>query len=124
MNTNVQNNTPWPTELKSLEEGRVLKVSFDSGEEFEFSAELLRIESPSAEVQGHAPEQKKTIPAKRNVRIKKIEPAGNYAALIRFDDGHDTGLFSWEYLYNMGQHQGEIWQAYLKRLDEQGLSRD
>ncbi len=125
MNTTPQSsNDPWPTEIKSLDEGKTLQVSFDTGDNFEFSAELLRVESPSAEVQGHSPEEKKTIAGKRNVRIRKIEPAGNYAVLLRFDDGHDTGLFSWEYLYDLGKRRDDIWQAYLDALKERGLSRD
>ncbi len=122
--TQTTPNDPWPTEIKSLEDGKTLQVSFDTGDHFEFSAELLRVESPSAEVQGHSPEEKKTIPGKRNVRIKKIEPAGNYAVLLRFDDGHDTGLFSWEYLYDLGTRRDEVWQAYLSAVKDQGLSRD
>ncbi len=122
--THTTPNDPWPTEIKSLEEGKILQVSFDTGDHFEFTAELLRVESPSAEVQGHSSEEKKTIAGKRNVRIKKIEPAGNYAVLLRFDDGHDTGLFSWEYLYDLGTRRDEVWQAYLAALKDQGLSRD
>ncbi|HFQ16100.1 MAG TPA: DUF971 domain-containing protein [Rhodobacteraceae bacterium] len=116
--------SPWPTEIRSARGGAELNVSFDSGESFTYSAELLRVESPSAEVQGHSPEEKKTVPGKRHVRIKAIEPAGNYAVVIRFDDGHDTGLFSWDYLHALGQQQDEVWQAYVQRLEEEGLSRD
>lgn len=115
--------TPWPLELKASKDRKSLIVSFDSGQTFDFSAELLRVESPSAEVQGHSPSEKKTIPGKANVAIKKIEPAGNYAVLIYFDDGHDTGIFSWDYLYNLGNCKDEIWQAYLGHLADEGLTR-
>ncbi len=115
---------PWPTEIRSSNEGTELNVSFDSGESFTYSAELLRVESPSAEVQGHSPDEKKTVPGKRNVRIKAIEPAGNYAVIIRFDDGHDTGLFTWEYLHALGRQKDEVWLAYVQRLEAEGLSRD
>ncbi|PLX38804.1 MAG: hypothetical protein C0605_07260 [Hyphomicrobiales bacterium] len=124
MNASPDPKDPWPTEINARDEGRSLHVSFDNGESYDLTAELLRVESPSAEVQGHSPEQKRTVTGKKNVRIKAMQPAGNYAVMIKFDDGHDTGLFSWEYLYEMGTHQEALWQAYLDRLAEEGLSRD
>lgn len=124
MNTAPDPKDPWPTDIKAQNEGTSLHVSFDTGDSFDLTAELLRVESPSAEVQGHAPDQKRTVPGKRNVRIAAMQPAGNYAVMIKFDDGHDTGLFSWEYLYQMGTHMDELWQAYLDRLKAEGLQRD
>ena len=87
-------------------------------------AELLRVTSPSAEVQGHSPEQRKTVSGKRMVKISNIEPVGNYAVKISFDDGHDTGIFSWKYMMELGQEQEGRWKYYLYELEEKGLSRD
>ena len=115
---------PNPTELRVSKDKKFLTVSFDTGERFEITAELLRVESPSAEVQGHAPSQKKIIPGKRNVEIIKIEPVGNYAVRIVFDDMHDTGIYSWQLLHKLGG-QGELIMAtYLQKLSETGQSRD
>lgn len=124
MNASANQNAPWPTDINARDEGRMLHVAFDTGESFDLTAELLRVESPSAEVQGHSPEQKRTVCGKRNVRIAGMQPAGNYAVMIKFDDGHDTGLFSWEYLYEMGTRKDEMWQDYLNRLEAEGLERD
>ena len=114
----------WPTEIRLKTEDKRLEIDFDNGESFSIPAELLRVESPSAEVQGHGPSQKTTIAGRRHVGIIGVEPVGNYAVRIRFDDLHDTGLFSWRYLYEMGSEQDRIWDDYLGRLEEQGLSRD
>jgi len=115
---------PWPEELRLRPGGRELVVSFDNGEIFTFSAEFLRVESPSAEVKGHAPGQEITVPGKRNVAITRIEPVGNYAVRLIFSDGHATGLFSWTYLSSIGHNQDELWQKYLEALKQKGLSRD
>lgn len=115
---------PWPTELRLDEDKSVLVVSFDSGEIFRMTAEYLRVMSPSAEVQGHSPDERKTVPGKSGVRILKVEPVGHYAVKIAFTDKHDTGLYSWSYLFDLGSKHDERWAGYLKELDEQGLSRD
>jgi DUF971 family protein len=114
---------PWPTEIKVDKDRASLTVTFDDGAAFVLPAELLRVMSPSAEVQGHSPEQRVTVPGKKSVRIAKIEPVGNYAARIAFDDGHDTGLFTWAYLRELGDHKEARWQAYLSELAAKGLTR-
>jgi DUF971 family protein len=113
----------WPTELRLDKEKRVLTVTFDDGRSFALPAELLRVLSPSAEVQGHSEAQRVTVAGKKDVGIVGIEPVGNYAARIVFDDGHDTGLFVWEYLRELGEHRDARWQSYLKDLAAKGLSR-
>lgn len=113
----------WPTELRVNRERAMLTVTFDSGERFELPAEYLRVESPSAEVQGHSAAQKQLVPGKRHVKIFSLEPVGNYAARISFDDGHDTGLYSWDYLYQLGREQPLRWQRYLSALRAKNLSR-
>jgi len=112
-----------PTEIRLSKDKRQLTVSFDNGDSLVMYAELLRVESPSAEVQGHDPSQKKIIPAKRHVKIMKIEPVGNYAVRITFDDLHDTGIYSWETLHRLGRESDALMQTYLQKLEEQGLSR-
>lgn len=114
----------WPTELRARPGGTHLAVTFENGESYELSAEYLRVESPSAEVKGHGRGQEVTVPGKRNVRISRLEPVGNYAVRIVFDDGHSTGLYSWQTLLKLGREHDELWQAYLDNLDAQGLSRD
>ena len=115
---------PWPTELR-VDRGRTtLAVTFDSGERFALPAEYLRVESPSAEVQGHSAAQKQLVPGKRHVRIESLEPVGNYAARIVFDDGHDTGLYSWDYLHELGREQNARWTAYVSELRRKGASRE
>jgi DUF971 family protein len=114
---------PWPTELKLDKDKRVLTVAFDDGQSFALPAELLRVLSPSAEVQGHSPEQRVTVAGKRNVGIARLEPVGNYAVRIVFSDGHDTGLYVWEYLRELGEHKEERWQGYLADLAAKRLSR-
>ena len=114
---------PWPTELRLDKEKRILTVSYDDGQSFALPAELLRVLSPSAEVQGHSPDQRITVPGKRNVGIARIEPVGNYAVRIVFTDGHDTGLYVWEYLRELGEQKDERWQEYLKELAAKRLSR-
>ena len=115
---------PWPEELRVKKEERRLEVDFDTGETFHLSAEYLRVESPSAEVKGHGASEAKTIGGKRHVGISNVEPVGNYAVRITFDDGHDTGLFSWDLLYKLGVEENHLWADYLRRLREKGLSRD
>ena len=114
----------WPIEIRVKTEEKRLEIDFDNGEGFSIPAELLRVESPSAEVQGHGPNQKTTVAGRRHVNIIGVEPVGNYAVRIRFDDLHDTGLFSWRYLYELGSGQDRLWEDYLTRLEEQGLSRE
>lgn len=114
----------WPKELRVAKDRRSLTVSFDNGETYILSAEFLRVASPSAEVQGHSAEQRVTVPGKINVAIMKMEPVGNYAIRIIFDDMHDTGLFSWDYLIELGRNKDDRWQSYLDELAEKGLSRE
>jgi DUF971 family protein len=114
---------PWPTELKLDKDKRVLTVTFDDGKSFALPAELLRVLSPSAEVQGHSEAQRVTVAGKRNVRVMGVEPVGNYAVRIVFDDGHDTGLFVWAYLRELGENQETRWQGYLNDLAARRLSR-
>ena len=113
-----------PTELRLKREEKILEVDFDTGESFSLPAELLRVESPSAEVQGHSPGQKTIVAGRRHVGIMDVTPVGNYAVCIKFDDLHDTGIYTWDLLYDFGQHQDQIWQGYLDALSRDGLSRD
>ncbi len=113
-----------PKELRVSKDRRLLTVSFPDHAPIELEAEMLRVLSPSAEVQGHSPDQRVTVPGKREVAIRKLEPIGNYAVRIAFDDGHDTGIFTWSYLHQLGHEKAERWQAYLDELREKGLSRD
>ncbi len=114
----------WPVEIRVKSAEKRLEIDFDDGRNFMLPAELLRVESPSAEVQGHGPGGKTLVPGKRNVGIAGVDAVGNYAIRIRFDDGHDTGIFSWTYLREMGERQDEMWNAYLAALSTRGLSRD
>jgi len=114
----------WPEDIQYLSDEKTLVIKFDNGETFRLPAEYLRVESPSAEVQGHAEEERKTIPGRRHVGIMGIEQMGNYAIKINFDDLHDTGIFSWTYLYKLGLEQETIWTSYLADLEKLGLSRD
>jgi len=114
----------WPTELRLAKDRRSLQVVFDDGSAFVLPAEYLRVTSPSAEVQGHSPAERRTVPGKRNVQIIGVEPVGNYAVRLVFDDMHDTGIYGWDYLFRLGAEQAEKWQAYLDELAAKGLSRD
>lgn len=114
----------WPTELRLRKAEKLLEIDFDDGSSFRLPAELLRVESPSAEVRGHGPGEKRIVAGRRHVGILEVEAVGNYAVRIVFDDLHDTGIYSWSYLYRLGAGQDEIWRAYLAALDAQGLSRD
>ena len=116
--------TAWPTELRLDAAKTTLHVAFDNGDSFSLPAEYLRVESPSAEVQGHGGDHKVTLGGKRHVKIERLEPVGNYAVRILFDDLHSTGMYSWRYLYHLGQNQERLWAAYLEALAAQGLSRD
>jgi DUF971 family protein len=107
---------PWPLELRLSEHGRILNVSFDDRNAFAISAELLRVESPSAEVKGHGPGQEVLVRGKENVRIAKVEPVGTYAVRLIFDDSHSTGIYTWPYLYKLGANQDEMINAYRKRI--------
>ncbi len=115
---------PWPTEIRLGKDKRTLSVAFDNGAAYVFEAEFLRVHSPSAEVQGHSPEQRQTVPRKRQVGITAIDPVGNYAVRITFDDGHNTGLYSWDYFRTLGANQDALWAAYLSDLAAKGLGRD
>ena len=115
---------PTPTEIRLKRAERQLEVDFDDGRRFVLPAEFLRVESPSAEVQGHSPDERRIVSGKRGVGIAGIEPVGQYAVRLIFDDGHDSGLFSWDYLYQLGREQERVWAAYLAELQKRGLSRD
>ena len=114
----------WPVEIRLKQAEKALEVDFDDGAKFHFPAELLRVESPSAEVMGHGPGQKTIVAGRAEVGIMGVEPVGNYAIRIKFDDMHDTGIFSWRYLYELGLNQQKVWAEYLKALEDRGLSRD
>ena len=114
---------PWPTELRLQKDRKTLVVSFDNGQSFELPAEYLRVRSPSAEVQGHSPAERRTVAGKRDVAILQLHPVGNYAVRIVFTDGHDTGLYVWEYLRQLGEEKEQRWQEYLKALAAKRLSR-
>jgi DUF971 family protein len=116
--------SPWPTEITLRRDRSALAVSFDNGEHFELSAEYLRVKSPSAEVQGHSPDERKTVPGKRDVRVLEVQPVGNYAVRLVFDDTHSTGIYSWDYLRDLGHRHDAYWQAYLDDLAAKGLSRE
>jgi DUF971 family protein len=115
--------SPWPVELRVRASARVLEIDFDDGASFSIPAELLRVESPSAEVQGHGSGGKKVVPGKRTVGIRAAQPVGRYAVRLVFDDGHDTGLFTWSYLRKMGTEQTQMMAAYQAQLERLGLSR-
>ncbi len=115
--------TPPPL-LDVVNDGAMLKAAFPDGRTFEFSAEMLRVMSPSAEVQGHSPDQRITVPRKKAVKIKDLRPVGNYATRIGFDDGHNTGLFTWGYLHLLGREKDQRWGAYLEELAAKGLTRE
>jgi DUF971 family protein len=115
---------PQPTEIKLHQASRVLEIAFDDGRHFRLSYEFLRVHSPSAEVRGHGPGQETLQTGKRDVTIANVEPIGHYALRPSFSDGHDSGIYSWEYLYDLGLRQDELWRRYLERLAAAGASRD
>lgn len=114
---------PWPTELRLRKDRKALAVAFEGGESFDLAAEYLRVRSPSAEVQGHSPSERRTVSGKQDVAILDVHPVGNYAVRLGFDDMHSTGIFSWEYLFELGQNREKYWREYLDELAEKGLSR-
>ncbi|MCF6368415.1 gamma-butyrobetaine hydroxylase-like domain-containing protein [Rhizobium halophilum] len=114
----------WPTELRVSKDRRVLNVTFNDGRVFPLPAEMLRVLSPSAEVQGHGPGQKVTVPGKRNVAIGSLTPAGNYAVRIGFDDGHNSGIYTWIHLRELGEDGERLFADYEKELEQRGLSRE
>lgn len=113
-----------PTEIKLHQKSHFLEISFANGKTFQLPCEFLRVYSPSAEVRGHGPGQEVLQVGKKNVEIKKIEPVGTYAIQFTFSDGHDTGIYSWDLLYDYGLHQEEMWRHYVKRMEEAGVSRE
>jgi DUF971 family protein len=122
--TESRENRPWPSELRLSKDKKTLTVAFEGGDSFALPAEYLRVKSPSAEVQGHSPDERKTVPGKRNVMILEVQPVGNYAARLVFDDLHSTGIFSWDYLLELGRNQSRYWQEYVDELAAKGMRRD
>jgi len=120
----LEKDTPHPTALTVHTQSRVLEIGFDNGASFRLPFEYLRVYSPSAEVQGHGPGQEVLQTGKRDVNVTAVEPVGNYAILIRFSDGHDSGIYSWDLLYRLGAEQDALWQDYLRRLEAAGADRD
>lgn len=120
----MDRNSPRPTEIKLHQKSRLLEIAFDDGKRYTLPCEYLRVFSPSAEVRGHGPGQEVLQVGKRNVEIKEIEPVGSYAVKLAFSDGHDTGLYSWDYLHELGEKQESSWKSYLARMAEAGASRD
>ncbi len=120
----LDNRTPHPLEIKLHQRSRLLEVSFADGKVFKLPFEFLRVYSPSAEVRGHGVGQETLQTGKRNVEINNVEAVGNYAILPVFSDGHDSGIYSWDLLYDLGEHQGDLWADYLERIDAAGASRD
>ena len=114
---------PWPTELRLHKDRKTLTIAFDNGESFDLAAEYLRVRSPSAEVQGHSPDERKIVAGKENVAILEVKPVGNYAVRLVFDDMHSTGIYSWDYLRDLGRNHAAYWQDYLDELAAKGLSR-
>jgi DUF971 family protein len=120
----ISKNTPLPTEIKLHQLSRLLEISFDDGKTFQLPCEFLRVYSPSAEVRGHGKGQETLQVGKKNVEIKAVEPVGNYAVQLAFSDGHNTGIYSWDILYDYGVRQAELWAEYLERLAQAGASRE
>ncbi len=123
-NTKLKGQQHKPVEIRLNREENKLEVDFKNGEKFSLPAELLRVESPSAEVQGHSPNEKKIIGGRKKVAIMELKPVGNYAINIKFDDLHDSGIYTWDYLFEMGRDQDAIWAEYLKNLESSGLKRE
>jgi len=116
--------TPIPTEIKLHQKSRVLEIAFADGMHFKLPYEFLRVYSPSAAVTGHGPGQEVLQIGKKNIEITQLEPVGTYAVQPVFSDGHDTGLYSWDYIYSLGMNQDDMWQHYLRRMEEAGASRE
>jgi DUF971 family protein len=119
----MNSSRPWPTELRLRKDRKTLTVAFDDGEKFDLPAEYLRVCSPSAEVQGHSPSERRTVVGKENVAILELHPVGNYAVRLVFDDMHSTGIFSWDYLFELGRDHDANWRRYLADLAAKNLSR-
>ena len=120
----LSRDAPTPTEIVLHQKSRVLEVAFSDGKRFRLPCELLRVYSPSAEVRGHGPGQEVLQAGKKDVEITELEPVGAYAVRPVFSDGHDTGIYSWDYLYTLGVNQDEMWRRYVERIDEAGASRE
>ncbi len=116
--------SPWPTELRLHNDRKTLTVRFDDDESFDLPAEYLRVRSPSAEVQGHSPAERRVVAGKRNVQMMELHPVGNYAVRLVFDDLHSTGIFTWDYLFELGRNRENYWREYLGELKDKKLSRD
>ena len=116
--------TPWPVELRLHKDRKTLTIAFEGGDRFDLAAEYLRVRSPSAEVQGHSPSERKTVAGKRNVAILEVKPVGNYAVRLVFDDMHSTGIYSWPYLADLGRNHAAYWRDYLDELAAKNLSRE
>ena len=114
----------WPTELRLHKDRKALTITFDNGDSFELPAEYLRVKSPSAEVQGHSPDQRQTVPGKINVQVLEVRPVGNYAVRLVFDDMHSTGIYSWPYLADVGRNYDRYWREYLDELAAKGMKRE
>ena len=120
----IEKDTPVPTDIKLHQKSRFVELCYANGERHELDCEFLRVCTPSAEARGHGPGQEVLQTGKRNVEIQRIEPVGTYAVRFVFSDGHDSGLYSWDLLYNLGKHRDTLWQEYLTQIEKQGLSRD
>lgn len=120
----IDRDTPIPTEIKLHQKSRQLELVYDNGDSYRLDFEYLRVYTPSAEARGHGPGQETLQTGKRDVNIERIEPVGTYAVRLVFSDGHDSGLYSWDLLHNLGKHHAELWAEYLKQVESQGLSRD
>jgi DUF971 family protein len=120
----MEADTPIPSDIRLHRKSRMVELCYDSGERFELSCEFLRVFTPSAEARGHGPGQETLQTGKRDVDIERVEPVGTYALRFIFSDGHDSGLYSWDLLYNLGRHRDELWQEYLGLIESRGLSRD
>ncbi len=114
---------PWPTELRLHKDRKILTAAFDNGESFDLSAEYLRVRSPSAEVQGHSPAERRVVAGKRDVQILEVQPVGNYAVRLIFDDTHSTGIFSWDYLFELGRNREMYWREYIDEMRDKKLAR-
>lgn len=120
----LDSKTPMPTEIKLHQKSRMLEIAFSDGQRFELPCELLRVYSPSAEVRGHGPGQEVLQVGKKNVEITDVQPVGSYAVQLVFSDGHDSGLYSWDYLHDLGVNQEALWKQYIERMNEAGASRE
>lgn len=120
----MERDTPIPSEIKLHQKSRRLEIAYENGEVYSLDFEYLRVYTPSAEARGHGPGQETLQTGKRNVDVERIEPVGSYALRLVFSDGHDSGLYSWDLLHNLGKHHVELWQEYLNQIEAQGLSRD